>query len=53
MMETAEDILYMLYRFLLRFPSVVQFLILYVQRCDFPYVTTKNLNKRVDQHSCG
>lgn len=47
MMETAEDILYMLYAFLLIFPSVVQFLILYVQRCDFPYVTRKKLNKHV------
>lgn len=42
MMETAEDILYMLYTFLLISPSVVQFLILHMQRCDFPYVTRKN-----------
>lgn len=42
MMETAEDILYMLYTFLLISPSVVQFLILRLSLCN-----EKNLNKRV------
>lgn len=42
MMETAEDILYTLYTFLLISPSVVQFLILRLSLCN-----EKNLNKRV------
>lgn len=41
-MESAEDILYMLYTFLLISPSVVQFLILRLSLCN-----EKNLNKRV------
>lgn len=41
-METAEDILYTLYTFLLISPSVVQFLILRLSLCN-----EKNLNKRV------